>query len=111
MPPREARIVALCFGVLGLVVAGLILFAPMRDVVLRFVHDDAFYYFGVARGWKRYGFPTFDGIDATNGYHLDDCGRCRARLCPARPRRCCSWLISMRCPGSWRLTTAWSPQR
>ena len=69
MPPREARIVALCFGVLGLVIAGLILFAPMRDVVLRFVHDDAFYYFGVARGWRRYGFPTFDGIDATNGYH------------------------------------------
>ena len=39
------------------------------DVVLRFVHDDAFYYFGVARGWDRLGFPTFDGIDATNGYH------------------------------------------
>jgi len=69
MSPREARIVALCFGVLGLVIAGLLLFAPMRDVVLRFVHDDAFYYFGVARGWRRYGFPTFDGIDATNGYH------------------------------------------
>ena len=69
MSPREARIVALLFGVLGLAVAGLLLFAPMRDVVLRFVHDDAFYYFGVARRWNRLGFPTFDGIEATNGYH------------------------------------------
>ena len=41
----------------------------MRDVVLRFLHDDAFYYFGIARRWTRQGFPTFDGITATNGYH------------------------------------------
>ncbi len=41
----------------------------MRDVVLRFMHDDAFYYFGIARRWNRLGFPTFDGITATNGYH------------------------------------------
>ena len=69
MPPREARLATLSFFAISVVVAALLLFAPMRDVFLRFVHDDAFYYFGVARRWSRQGFPTFDGIDATNGYH------------------------------------------
>ena len=57
------------FAVLGALVAGLILFAPMGDVVLRFVHDDAFYYFGIAQRWSRHGFSTFDAINPTNGYH------------------------------------------
>src|SRR4029079_18260249 len=69
MSPREARAVTLCFATLLMVVVGLLLLAPIRDVVLRFVHDDAFYYFGIARRWTRQVFPTFDGIDATNGYH------------------------------------------
>lgn len=69
MSPREARILLQCFAILGIAVAALLLLAPLRDVVLRFMHDDAFYYFGVAWRWSRHGFPTFDGINPTNGYH------------------------------------------
>jgi hypothetical protein len=53
----------------GTAVAALLLLAPWRDVVLRFMHDDAFYYFGVAWRWSRLGFSTFDGINPTDGYH------------------------------------------
>ncbi|HXD17262.1 MAG TPA: hypothetical protein VN654_09605 [Vicinamibacterales bacterium] len=67
--PREARAAAATFAALCTALFGLLLLAPMRDVVLRFMHDDAFYYFGIARRWNRLGFPTFDGITATNGYH------------------------------------------
>lgn len=43
--------------------------ASMRDVVLRFVPDDAFYYFTIARNWAN-GVPSsFDGLTHTNGYH------------------------------------------
>jgi len=69
MSGREMRAVAFCFAAISSVVAGLLLLGPVRDVLLRFTHDDAFYYFGIARRWSRQGFPTFDGIDATNGYH------------------------------------------
>ena len=69
MSPRETRAAAASFAVLCTVLLGLFLLAPMRDVVLRFTHDDAFYYFGIARRWTRQGFPTFDGVTATNGYH------------------------------------------
>lgn len=41
----------------------------MRDVVLRFAPDDAFYYFQIARNWAG-GIPSsFDGLTLTNGYH------------------------------------------
>ena len=57
------------FAVLAALVIGLLLFASMRNVVLRFMHDDAFYYLGIAWRWQRSGFSTFDGINPTNGYH------------------------------------------
>jgi hypothetical protein len=66
---RDHHFVLWTFAVLSALVAGLLLFASMRNVVLRFMHDDAFYYFGIAWRWNRSGFPTFDGINATNGYH------------------------------------------
>ena len=40
------------FAVLAALVVGLLLFASMRNVVLRFMHDDAFYYLGIA--WPRF---------------------------------------------------------
>jgi len=49
--------------------AGCLLLGSMRNVVLRFVHDDAFYYFGIACNWSRGQGSTFDGINPTNGYH------------------------------------------
>jgi len=67
--PRDARAAAATCAAICTVLISLLLLAPMRDVVLRFMHDDAFYYFGIARRWNRLGFPTFDGITATNGYH------------------------------------------
>ena len=57
------------FATLAALVVGLLLFASMRNVVLRFMHDDAFYYLGIAWRWQRSGFSTFDGINPTNGYH------------------------------------------
>jgi hypothetical protein len=57
------------FAVLAAFVVGLLLFGSMRNVVLRFMHDDALYYVGIAWRWKRSGFSTFDGINPTNGYH------------------------------------------
>ncbi len=54
------------------IVAGLaVLFylASMRDVVLRFVPDDAFYYFTIARNWAGGTPSSFDGLTYTNGYH------------------------------------------
>src|SRR2546427_260168 len=44
-------------------------FAPVRDVLIRFVQDDAFYYFEVARRLGSGQGSTFDGINPTNGYH------------------------------------------
>jgi hypothetical protein len=69
MSRRDQQLVLWTFAVLAALVAGLLLFASMRNVVLRFMHDDAFYYFGIAWQWKRTGFSTFDGINPTNGYH------------------------------------------
>jgi hypothetical protein len=63
------RAAAASFAAICAFLIGLLLLAPVRDVVLRFMHDDAFYYFGIARRWSRQGFPTFDGLTATNGYH------------------------------------------
>lgn len=57
------------FGVSCAVAFFLMLFGSMRDVVLRFIQDDAFYYFGIANNWKELGFSSFDGITPTNGYH------------------------------------------
>ncbi|HKQ98140.1 MAG TPA: hypothetical protein VJV75_09720 [Candidatus Polarisedimenticolia bacterium] len=47
---------------------GVAMFMPDERLVAAF-HDDAFYYFGVARNLATgYGF-TFDGIHRTNGFH------------------------------------------
>lgn len=59
----------LLFALSCVIVFFTLLFGSMRDVVLRFVHDDAFYYLQIARNWYNLGFSTFDGINLTNGYH------------------------------------------
>jgi hypothetical protein len=43
--------------------------APVRDVLLRFLPDDAFYYLEIARHMGLGDGSTFDGINPTNGYH------------------------------------------
>lgn len=59
----------LLFAGAWLAVVGLLLFGSIRDVVIRLVTDDAFYYFQIARNWAR-GVPSsFDGLTQTNGYH------------------------------------------
>lgn len=58
-------VVALALACLAL----LALMAPMREVLLRFVPDDAFYYFEIARRMGHGEGSTFDGIHQTNGYH------------------------------------------
>lgn len=55
--------------VLCVVIFFLFIQGSMRDVLLRFVPDDAFYYFGIAEQWAKTGQSTFDGVNLTNGYH------------------------------------------
>lgn len=39
------------------------------DELVRFFPDDAFYYLQPSYNLTRLGFPTFDGVHATNGFH------------------------------------------
>jgi len=39
------------------------------DQLVRFFPDDAFYYLQSAYNFTRLGFPTFDGVHTTNGFH------------------------------------------
>ena len=103
MSPREARIIALLFGVLGLVVAGLLLFAPMRDVVLRFVHDDAFYYLASRAAGTASGFPRSTEltrptatIRSGNGFSLP-----RPLLFPARAHSLAQAPRRVSCFSAW----------
>jgi hypothetical protein len=41
----------------------------LRDRLLQFIPDDAFYYFAIARRISLGQGSTFDGISRTNGYH------------------------------------------
>src|SRR5262245_32515985 len=47
---------------------GVALFLPQSQLIAVF-HDDAFYYFGVARNVATGHVSSFDGIHSTNGYH------------------------------------------
>jgi hypothetical protein len=68
--PRSADRLAAGGAVLSLVlVLVAALFAPVRDVLLRFLPDDAFYYLEIARHLGLGDGSTFDGINRTNGYH------------------------------------------
>lgn len=66
---RENTLAFSLFAVSVLSLFLIIIFGSMRDVVLRFVHDDAFYYIRIADNLNRLHFSTFDGINPTNGYH------------------------------------------
>jgi len=48
--------------------AGVAIFLPESRLAVAF-HDDAFYYFGVARNLAAGNGCTFDGIHPTNGFH------------------------------------------
>ena len=41
--------------------------APFERLNL-YVNDDAYYYLFVARNWIAHGFPSFDGVEPTNGF-------------------------------------------
>lgn len=66
---RTGRAALTFLWVLCLGVSGCLLFGSVRDIVLRFVHDDAFYYYGIAWNWSRGLGSSFDGLGKTNGYH------------------------------------------
>jgi len=58
------------------IAAGLAAIPPLVDLAsaarttpFRYFAADAFYYFTVARNWVELGFPTFDRIHPTNGFH------------------------------------------
>ena len=64
-------------GVLFPILGPAVLLAPFvayqslatSDELVRFFPDDAFYYLQSSYNLTRLGFPTFDGVHATNGFH------------------------------------------
>lgn len=56
-------------GLAFLLVSVLIFNAHTAADLARMVHDDAFYYFGIARNLAAGRGSTFDGVVPTNGYH------------------------------------------
>ena len=66
---RRDRLTLVLFASVGVSLLWIALTASFRDVILRFVPDDAFYYLEIARRLRTAGRSTFDGINATNGYH------------------------------------------
>ncbi len=56
----------------GLAIAkfGLLAATNMEYLIAHSLSDDAFYYFTIARhAWEDGNFPTFDGVNKTNGFH------------------------------------------
>ena len=65
---RCARWLALAVGVLPAVLFILLAFqTPVR--LVRYLSDDAFYYFQVAQNLAAGQGPTFDGLTRTTGFH------------------------------------------
>jgi hypothetical protein len=53
----------------GVTVLWILIVVFWRNAPFSLTFDDAFYYFGIARNVAHGHGSTFDGIDATNGYH------------------------------------------
>ena len=66
-PRAGATLVAGAAGVGGLVLAGLALAPP--EHLVRYLSDDAFYYFRIATHVAAGHGPTFDGLTRTSGFH------------------------------------------
>lgn len=47
----------------------LVFLHKIQDFPSVFLADDAYFYLEIARNFSSLGFPTFDGINATNGFH------------------------------------------
>jgi hypothetical protein len=69
--PRHRRppssVLLLAAGAVTLVWLAIVV--AWRNAPFSLTFDDAFYYFGIARNLAHGHGSTFDGIDATNGYH------------------------------------------
>ncbi|MEZ5141768.1 MAG: hypothetical protein R2726_04510 [Acidimicrobiales bacterium] len=65
--PRVTRDLLVLSGVV--VVAWVLVLALWADAPFALTFDDAYYYFGIARNVAAGKGSTFDGINATNGYH------------------------------------------
>jgi hypothetical protein len=65
---REKVLLALAIGQLGLQL--LLLLQGVDHLVVSHTIDDTYYYLLTAWNTSKYGFPTFDGINPTNGVQL-----------------------------------------
>ncbi|MBI1388286.1 MAG: hypothetical protein GC154_07550 [bacterium] len=64
---RRLDLLILAQFTIGLAI--LFYWGSMRDAVLRFAPDDAFFYIRIALNWAAGHPSTFDGLTLTNGYH------------------------------------------
>ncbi len=64
---RPATVLLMAAGLVT--VAWLLVIVLWHDAPFSMTFDDAFYYFGIARNLAHGHASTFDGLDATNGYH------------------------------------------
>ncbi len=58
------------YGLAIALVAAVMLSQPPLKVASQQILDDAFYYLQIAWNHRHLGFPTFDGVSATNGFHV-----------------------------------------
>ena len=66
---RKIRIAAIAVVVLFLSFRLYLTFGSSIPVSCTNLIDDAYYYIKIAQNISIYGFPTFDGINPTNGFH------------------------------------------
>jgi hypothetical protein len=70
--PRQSKAILLCSTIV-LCLLALPLIVAFATIGWRFLFNllaaDSMYYMGIANNWIKFGFPTFDGEQITNGFH------------------------------------------
>lgn len=66
----KSKFVVLIFAVIQLAAQVGLLFREVEYIVATLTIDDSYYYFQTAWNLKQFGFPTFDGLNPTNGVQL-----------------------------------------
>lgn len=70
--PRQKKINKILCIILGCVPLYIYISTVCLDplsISHKILHDDSYYYLGVAKGWIDHGYPTINGIQPTNGFH------------------------------------------
>lgn len=69
LSPKMERIILAALLAAGLVARLALAAMPVRFLIGKFLSDDSYYYFAIARNIARGAGATFYGVTATNGFH------------------------------------------